>query len=62
MVRVEDKGPPSGAWMRWAFGILLVVIGVVLAAGGGWLASLEMIIWIPCVIIMALFNLAHLGQ
>jgi hypothetical protein len=28
----------------------------------GWLASLEMIVWIPSVIIMAVFNIAHPGQ
>ncbi|RVQ64723.1 membrane-bound PQQ-dependent dehydrogenase, glucose/quinate/shikimate family [Croceicoccus ponticola] len=30
----------GNAFVRWPFGILLAIIGIVLAAGGGWLVSL----------------------
>lgn len=36
----EDDRSHGGAWMRWIFGILLIVIGGVLATGGGLLLSL----------------------
>lgn len=38
--RREGVHAKGAAFTRWTFGILLVIIGVVLAAGGGWLVSL----------------------